>query len=302
MHRPHDYPASAASRTGTASCAGAAPAYSSILLRVLAVDGYGLWMLLGLALALGIYRDGRSEALVPLALGAIFVSMGLLVTCLRLPLLEHWHGWQPARRSWPTGEALLALAGYLPMLAVAGLVRGDNGFWATRLAAATLVLCSSASVFYTVRGYRGRLANATQRLLAQLPANQLVSALYSGGLWLRLCLATQESGAHPAGSRPWIMALLSLAVLLGVIEGMRWQSLHSAGVPANDAMARQCRSARFVGAVFTYAVPSVVLLLVDLLDAGPLPLALAALSCLLGRSIEQRTYETILADSRPAYA
>ena len=61
------------------------------------------------------------------------------------------------------------------------------------------------------------------------------------------------------------------------------------------------RDGRFVGAIFTFAVPCVVLLLVDLFDAGPLPLALAALSAALGRAIEQRTFESILAD-RPRAA
>lgn len=294
MPAQREYPASAASESRSL---GLSPAYPGVLLRVLAVDGYGLWMLLGAALALGVYRDGRSETLVPLALGAIFVSAGLLVTCLRLPLADHWHGWQPAQRSWPTAEALLALSTYLPMLAVAGLVRGNNDFWATRLAGAALLACSLASLAYAMHGYRSRVANGGQRFLVQLPASQVVAAWYSGGLWLRLCMATQDSGAHPAGSRPWIMALLLLALLLGSIEGLRWQSLYGTDAPVADNRARSCRSARFLGAIFTYAVPSVVLLLVDLLDAGPSLLAIAALSCLLGRTIEQRTYETMLLDA-----
>lgn len=44
-------------------------------------------MLLSLALALGIYSTGRGEALVPLALGCLFVSAGLLTACLRLPVM-----------------------------------------------------------------------------------------------------------------------------------------------------------------------------------------------------------------------
>lgn len=297
MHPHSESPIGVASATGQPvmdSCSGPASAYLSTLLRVLAVNGYGLWMLLGLALALGIYRDGRSEALVPLALGAAFVSAGLLVTCLRLPAMEHWHGWRPGQRSWPTSEALLAMSTYLPMLAVAGLARGDNDFWATRLAGAALLLCSLATLAYAVRGYRNRLADGMQRHLAQLPASRVVSAWYSGGLWLWLCMATQESGAHPAGTRPWIMALLLLALLLGLIEGMRWQSLHGPEARNIEGRARRCRPARYVAAVFTYAIPSVLLLLVDLFDAGALLIGVAAVSCLLGRTIEQRSYEIVL--------
>ncbi|MCX7513310.1 hypothetical protein [Frateuria sp. STR12] len=270
------------------------PAYPAALLRMLALSGYGLWMLLGLALALGIYRGGRSEALLPLALGAVFVSIGLAVACLRLPGLSEWHGWFPARRSRPTREALLALAAYLPMLAVAGLVRGDNAFWATRLAGAALALCSLASLAYTVHRYRRRLSEGVLRCSAQLPVSRVVAAWYAGGLWLWLCLAAQDGAVHPAGTRPWIMVLLVLALLLGLIEGLRWQALSQP--EGRSAMPRtRGRTARFVAALLTYAVPSLALLVVDLSDAGMPLVALAAISCLLGRTIEQRAYEAALA-------
>lgn len=270
----------------------APPAYPASLLRVLALSGHGLWMLLGVALALGIYRIGRSEALLPLALGAVFVSAGLLAACLRLPGLSEWHGWHPATRSRPTREALLALAAYLPMLAVGGLVRGDNAFWATRVAGTALVLCSAASLVYTVHRYRRRLSPGALRCSAQLPVSRMVAALYAGGLWMWLCLASQDGAVHPAGTRPWIMVLLVLALLLGLIEGLRWQALTQ--VDKRNTGPRG-RAERFVAALFTYAIPSLALLVVDLSDAGVPLVALAAASCLFGRSIEHRAYEGMLA-------
>jgi hypothetical protein len=270
------------------------PAYPAALLRMLALSGYGLWMLLGLALALGIYRGGRSEALVPLALGAVFVSSGLLVACLHLPGLSDWHGWFPARRSRPTREALLALMAYLPMLAVGGLVRGDNAFWATRVAGAALALCSIASLVYTVHSYRRRLPEGVLRRSAQLPVSRVVVAWYAGGLWLWLCLAAQDGAVDAAGTRPWIMVLLVLALLLGLIEGLRWQALNPPQGRASSHRVRG-RTARFVAALLTYAVPSLALLVVDLSDAGLALVALAAVSCLLGRTIEQRAYEVAIA-------
>lgn len=293
MHSPSDMQACV-----SASAGGRAypvpPAYPLSLLRVLALSGYGLWILLGLALMLGIYRGGRSEALLPLALGAVFVSIGLLVACLHLRGLSDWHGWFPGRRSRPTREALLALAAYLPMLAVAGLVRGDNAFWATRLAGAALALCSIASLVYTVHNYRRRLPPGLSRCSAQLPVSRVVAAWYAGGLWMWLCLAAQDGAVHPAGTRPWIMVLLVLALLLGLIEGLRWQALsQSLGRSASQRL--RGRTARFVAALFTYAVPSLALLVVDLSDAGVPLVALAAISCLLGRTVEQRAYEEALA-------
>jgi len=271
-----------------------APAYPASLLRMLALSGYGLWMLLGLALALGLYRQGRSEALLPLALGAGFVSVGLLAAYLHLPGLAEWHGWRPGRHSRPSGEALLALATYLPMLAVAGLVRGDNAFWATRVAGAALALCSAASLIYAVQAYRRRLSANGLRASTQLPASRVVAACYAGGLWLWLCLALQDGAVHLAGTRPWIMVLLVLALLLGLIEGLRWQALSppQARAPGDPVPGR---GARFVAALFTYAMPSLALLVVDLSDAGVSLVAFAALSCLLGRTIEQHAYETALA-------
>jgi hypothetical protein len=111
-------------------------------------------------------------------------------------------------------------------------------------------------------------------------------------LWL--CLAAQDGAVHPAGTRPWIMVLLALALLLGLIEGLRWQALSppEGRLPPHRLRGR---TARFVAALFTYAVPSLALLVVDLSDAGVPLVALAAVSCLLGRTIEQRAYEAALA-------
>jgi hypothetical protein len=85
-----------------------------------------------------------------------------------------------------------------------------------------------------------------------------------------------------------------LALLLGLIEGLRWQALNP---PEGRASSRRMRgrTARFVAAMLTSAVPSLALLVVDLSDAGVALVALAAASCLLGRTIEQRAYEAALA-------
>lgn len=294
MQSSSDMQACAASAPSDVRTYPLPPAYPAAALRMLALTGHGLWMVLGTALALGLYRSGRSEALVPLALGAIFVSSGLLGACLQLPGVARWHGWRPAGNDRPTRDALLALACYLPMLAVGGLVRGDNGFWATRLAGAALALCSAASLVYSVRCYRTRLSQRAAQCSSQLPASRAVAACYAGGLWLWLCLAVQDGKVQAAHTRPWIMVLLTLALLLGLIEGLRWQALGEAERRTPLHLPRG-RSERFVAALFTYAVPSVALLLVDLSDAGVPLVALAAASCTVGRIIEQRAYEAVLA-------
>lgn len=265
-----------------------APRYPVVLLEVFAASGYGVWMLLGAALMLDIYRDGRNPALVPLAIGTVFVSAGLLASCL--PSMPSWHGWRPGRGSRPTREALLALATYLPMLGVAGLVRGGNDFWATRLAGAGLMLCSLGNLAYVAYRDRDRLAANLRRMTVTLPLNRVVAAGYCGGLWLWLCLAAQDDKAHAAGSHPWIMVLVALALLLGLIEVLRWQPLQ----PRAPSAGQEVRPMRFVAALFTYALPCMALLLGDLFDAGTLLVAAAAVSCLLGKTIERHLYEAAL--------
>src|ERR1700754_199364 len=61
-----------------------------VVIQTATAAGYGLWMVLGTSLALGLYPDGRGEVLVPLSIGLVFVSLGLIATCLRLPFAQDW--------------------------------------------------------------------------------------------------------------------------------------------------------------------------------------------------------------------
>lgn len=257
--------------------------------------GYGLWALQGTALAFGVFRAGRGESLVPLTLGAVFVSVGLIVACLRLPGMPAWHGWYPGRASWPTREALVALASYLPMLAVAGLTRGDNDFWATRLAGAALMLCSICNLIYSAGARRQRIRRLL-RASATWPIGRVVGALYSGGLWLWVCAATDQTPAAGEASlqQPWLLLLLFMALLLGLIEGMRWHALRAPGMPA-EARRGGLSPARFASALLTYAVPCAALLLADRWQLGGLLALIAALGSVFGRSLEQQLFEQALA-------
>ncbi|WP_266168711.1 hypothetical protein [Dyella subtropica] len=275
------------------------PGLAVMTLQVLAISGYGLWLLLGLALGLAMYPSGRGDALVPLTLGTVLVSAGPLLACLRLPVVPDWLGWRFGRGSRPTREGMIALLAYLPMLALAGLVRGDNAFWATRLSGAALAFCSLACLIYTARGYGRRPVSAQVSLWRQLPLSRVVSACYTGGLWLWLCLVGQAS-AEPLAitSTPWILALQLLALLLGWSEGMRWQSLQAgkgAPVPKAPGHSRGLWIGRFIAAILIYVIPCVVLLLAQVLEQRVLLVALAAVSCVVGKSVEQRLYDAALA-------
>ncbi|MGO4701909.1 hypothetical protein [Dyella sp. 2RAB6] len=232
---------------------------------MLASSGYGLWLLLGTTLALGLYPAGRGDALVPLTLGAVLVSLAPLAAALRLPLAPEWLGWRFGRGSRPTAKAMLALAAYLPMLGVAGLVRGDNLFWATRLAAAALAIGSLACL---IDALSERAQEGRARIFARL-----VSASYAGGLWLWLCLAAQD-GDEPLHSVSWIFALQSLALLVGLIAWWR------------DGGARTWPG-RLLFLALVYLIPGLIVL-AQRQEPHGLLLLLAAVSCMVGQSVEAR--------------
>jgi hypothetical protein len=268
----------------------AAPGYLAIALQVLADTGYGIWALQGMALAFGIFREGRGESLVPLAVGALFVIAGLIVASVRVSGLPAWYGWHPGRNAWPTRQALIALTSFLPMLAVAGLTRGDNDFWATRLAGAVLMMACLGHLLYSTHRLPGRVASAAPT--AALPVGRVMSALFGGGLWLWLCVAA-DSNMTPGPALPehqsWLVLLMIMALLLGLIEGMRWHALR-VGTTAAAKEPSWPPKGRFAAAVFSHALPCLALLLADRWQASGLLAGAAAASNLVGRAWEQWLY------------
>jgi hypothetical protein len=267
-----------------------------VVLQTASSTGYGLWMVLGVSLALGLYPDGRGEVLVPLSIGLVLVSLGLVATCLRLPFAPEWHGWNPVKRMMPTMEGLVAMANFLPMLAVAGLARGGNDFWATRLSGAALMLCSLATLVHTARSMSRRLPAAVASVANARPVGRTVSALFAGGLWFWVCVALQnETAIDPLN--PWRIGLLAVALAVGIVEGSRWRSLRQLadeqGAPDRFTAGRAAVTmlAWRVGvAVLSVGLPCVLLVSHP---AGPLlPAAagLAALSCVIGQCLEQRLF------------
>jgi hypothetical protein len=275
-----------------------------MLLEVLALCGYGLWMLLGFALALGIYSSGRGDALVPLALGCGLVTAGLLAACLRLRGLSEWHGWEIGQIQRPTREAMLALAIYLPMLGLAGMVRGDEDYWVTRVLSMVLALCSLFCLLTSAYGYRTRRLANQAGIAAQLPISRVLSASYGGGLWLWVCLRFQAGG--PVTSWPWAIGLLLLAMLLGLVDGVGWQSLRGGGLGELRMRPQQSlQPRRFLAAALICAVPCLSLLLVPIIPGGRWLAPCAAAAYVMGKSLELWLYDFALsrfasADSLPS--
>ncbi|KAF1004938.1 MAG: hypothetical protein GAK28_03565 [Luteibacter sp.] len=270
----------------------------TVVIQTATAAGHGLWMVLGTSLALGLYPDGRGEVLVPLAIGLILVSLGLLATCLRLPFAPEWHGWNPVRRMMPTPEGLVAMANYLPMLALAGLARGGNDFWATRLAGAALMLCSLATMVFTSRGTSRQLGlPADIATMANVqPLGRTVGALFAGGLWFWLCLAAQvETRSEPFN--PWRLALLAVGLATGVVEGMRWRSLRQVAEDRGQSerfttgrLGTSLMAWRFGVAALSVGLPCILLVTHGEAGAQIAAAGVATLSCLVGQCLEQRLY------------
>jgi len=267
-----------------------------VVVQTATSTGYGLWMVLGTALALGLYPDGRGEVLAPLTVGLALTATGLLATCLRLPFAADWHGWNPAQRMMPTVEGMIAMVNFLPMLALAGLARGENDFWATRVAGGILAASSLATLVYTARAASRDLAPRVASIANAQPVGRVVSALFAGGLWLWLCIALQsETPADPVN--PWRMALLGVALALGLVEGMRWRALvHLAAAHGDAHLTAAGRGPlRLLGwrvcvALLSVGLPSLLLLSHPAGRAHALAAGLGALSCVIGQCLEQRLY------------
>lgn len=268
--------------------------YAEILLRLLAISGYGLWLWLGMALALGMERIGRCDMRMPLILGTALVAAGLPLTQSRRPAAAAGH-WSPEHERRPAQVLPMALLSFLPVLLVIILGDGHGHVPAMRLAGVALMLCSLVSLVYTAYRYRRHLSPGLQRVSSSLPVSRLITAWYGGGLWLWLCTIVQGGLEPPHRAYPWILLLLALALLLGLLEGMRWQLLglpHGAG---GELEAHHVPPARIVAAILVYVLPCAALLLTERYGGGLLAAALTVPSCLLGKMLEQRVYETALA-------
>ncbi|MGH8125609.1 MAG: dimethyl sulfoxide reductase anchor subunit family protein, partial [Rhodanobacteraceae bacterium] len=198
------------------------PALSVIFFTVLSGTGYGLWCLLGLALAAGIYPRQGNGILVPLAFGFVLVTAGLLASTSHLGRPERaWRALSQWRSSWLSREGVTSLFTYLPMLAMAWLAFAGNGGVAVRIAGALLALGALATILCTANIYRSLKTIHAWRMRQVLPL-YFAFALLSGGLWLWTWLAF-TTGATTAVAFP--LALLTLAVVAAVIKIDYWRRI-----------------------------------------------------------------------------
>jgi len=206
------------------------PALSVIFFTVLSGTGYGLWCLLGAALAAGLYPFAGDGVLVPLAFGFALVTAGLLASTSHLGRPERaWRALSQWRSSWLSREGIASLVTYLPMLAVAWLAFAGDAGSGLRTAGALLSLCALATILCTANIYRSIKTIAAWRTPQVLPL-YFMFALLSGGLWLWAWLALAPGRATALG---FPLALLALAVVAAIIKVDHWKRIDA--LPRNTA-------------------------------------------------------------------
>lgn len=290
------------------------PALSVIAFTTLSGAGYGLWLWLGLALLAGLDLP-PAVGLWGLGLGGVLVVAGLLASLAHLGHPERaWRALSQWRSSWLSREGVLALLGFVPALAVGGLLAaGSEGPW-LRLAGSALALLALATVASTamiyaslrtvpawahpgtVIGYlgfalhTGGLLAATGAALADIvPAFEALVAAAVGAL--ALALLKRSAWRRADAPLPW-----GRDAALGVASGSRvagFERPHTGQSFVTREMVfvlarRHARALRGLALVLFAGVPAA-LVLVLLAGLLPLPggLAAATLAALAGSFVER---------------
>jgi DMSO reductase anchor subunit len=213
------------------------PALPVIFFTVLSGAGYGLWSLLGAALAARVYPLAGAGILVPLGFGFVLVTAGLIASTAHLGRPERaWRALSQWSSSWLSREGIASLITYMPMLAVAWLGHAGSTDWPIRVAGASLALSSLATIVCTANIYRSLKTIHAWRAPQVLPL-YLMFAVLSGGLWLWAWLAL-------ASARPVTLAfplgLLGLAVIAAVVKTDYWKTVdRTPGIAAGHAIGLQ---------------------------------------------------------------
>src|SRR6185437_11944427 len=206
------------------------PALSVVFFTVMSGTGYGLWCLLGAALAAGLYPFAGDGVLVPLAFGFALVTAGLLASTAHLGRPERaWRALSQWRSSWLSREGIASLVTYLPMLALAWLAFTGRSGGGVRVAGALLALCALITLWCTANIYRSLKTIRAWHTRQVLPL-YFAFALLSGGLWLWTWLALSP---YAVIGLAFPLALVALAVIAGVLKTDYWHRIDAQ--PANTA-------------------------------------------------------------------
>lgn len=211
------------------------PAFSVIFFTTASGLGYGLWFWVSLCF---LFSPGGPDAfaahLVGLAAGFVLVTLGLLSSTLHLGKpMRAWRAFSQWRTSWLSREGVLALASYVPLVALAALLVSGSARMMPLLPVllVSLALLSLATVACTAMIYASLKPIPAWHHRLVLPS-YLGFALLTGGLGGLALLAPHDPPREFA-----VLGLLMLAVAMVVLKRRYWRDIDRGAMPATRASA-----------------------------------------------------------------
>ena len=175
------------------------PAFSVIFFTVSSGAGYGLFMLIALANALGLVKMDVSTVIIGGILALVLITAGLLSSTLHLANPKNaWRAVMRFKTSWLSREGVFAIVFYpVALLYLLGvyITQNQGNALVTFLGLAVVVL-ALATVFSTGMIY-GCLKTIRQWNTALTPANYILLGLASGSVLLSFLLAAAGASAAP---------------------------------------------------------------------------------------------------------
>lgn len=210
------------------------PALSIIFFTALSGAGYGLWFVLGSMLALGIYPGGRGGLLVPLTIGLVLTSIGLLCSVGHLGQPKRaWRALTQWRSSWLSREGIVALACVPLVLLIASRVQAFHDVPKVRIAGLILAAMALLVVFCTARIYTSLRTIDAWHNRRVLPGFLLI-AIETGALWFWLTITLRGSNSEATAfvieaHRLWYLLVLAIIVIAAAwIKRGYWKSIDNA--------------------------------------------------------------------------
>ncbi|TNJ33014.1 dimethyl sulfoxide reductase anchor subunit family protein [Arenimonas terrae] len=204
------------------------PAFSVIFFTTLSGLGYGIWIWTSVMLLSIRSADSAAMHLALMFAAAVPVVAGLLSSTLHLGQpLRSWRAFSQWRTSWLSREGLLAVACFLPWLAIAStaVFGADSLGFLEPWLLALLALGSLATVYCTAMIYASLKPIPAWQHRVVAPA-YFGFALLTGGL---ACMAATYRTDSPAELR--VLLLLLLAVALAVAKRRYWRDIDRGDLP-----------------------------------------------------------------------
>lgn len=195
------------------------PALSIVFFTTLSGAGYGLWVLIAIAVAIGAAPADRFTIVVALLTGLVLTSIGLLASVAHLGKpLRAWRALSQWRSSWLSREGVLALVCVPLCLLLAWRVESVHSGLRIRVGFAVFALLAAATVLCTARIYASLRTIRAWRDWRVTPLYGLL-ALQTGGLWLWLLyeIATPVPAEGGTGTAAVTIAAWPLALAVGIV-------------------------------------------------------------------------------------